>query len=400
MKRHLHWDPVGGASGDMILAALVDLSASVALDLAGLLATVPARLTLAGVTVKVSRETQNGIDACKVDVRAAGDSPARYLPHIRDLLAAADLPPAARSRALAVFERLARAEAKVHGTSPDRVHFHEVGADDALVDIAGTCLLVDALGIETQTCAPLPMAHGAVSSAHGRIPLPAPAVVELISGWPVTWRGGADELVTPTGAALLVTLAVPGMPGDGVLAGAGVGAGGRAHADRPNVLRAMLHEPAVAEHAIAHEAICELVAAVDDATGEQLAFAAEILLGAGALDVYYAPLVMKKGRPGWQLTVLSSPRQSEALTRCIFRHTTTAGVRRRDLARVTLTRAHVEVDTGHGRVRMKVFGLEGEELRVTPEYEDCREIARRTDLPLELIQARAMAAYRNRKGES
>jgi uncharacterized protein (DUF111 family) len=166
------------------------------------------------------------------------------------------------------------------------------------------------------------------------------------------------------------------------------------------VLRAFLHEGAEAGIQSPREWICELVAAIDDATGEQLAHAAEILLGAGALDVYHAPLVMKKGRPGWQLTVLAPSAQSELLTRLIFQHTPTAGVRRRDVSRTILTRAHVEVDTGLGRVRMKVFGTNDHELRAEPEYEDCREIARRVDRPLQEIQERARAAYRKHKGET
>jgi uncharacterized protein (TIGR00299 family) protein len=400
MSRHLHWDPVGGASGDMILGALVDLGVAVGLDASTMLIGLPARLGLSGVTVSTSRSSRRGIAACKVAVEVGGESPVRHLREVRALLLAADLPEAAREQALGAFERLAVAEGKAHAQSPEQVHFHEVGADDALVDIAGACLLVHALKIERQSCGPLPFSHGTVAAAHGTIPLPAPAVLELLSGWPVAWVDGSGERVTPTGAALLATLARPGLAQDGVLIAAGSGAGSRDSTDRPNVLRAILQESHRADGDSAPEAITELVAAIDDATGEQLAHAAEILLGTGALDVYYAPLVMKKGRPGWQLTVLSSPATAGQLTRQILRHTSTAGVRRRDVSRTTLMRAYVEVETGYGRVRMKVFRAGEEELRAAPEYEDCREVARRADRPLEEIQDAARAAYRRHKGES
>jgi uncharacterized protein (DUF111 family) len=363
MAKHLHWDPVGGAAGDMVLGALVDLGGA-----AESLLNLPVRLGLTGVNVVIGQAARMGIVARTVSVSVTGTPRVRHLKDIHALLAATNLPEAVKAQALEVFGRLAAAEAKVHGTSVEKVHFHEVGADDAIIDIVGACLLASELGIDSQSYGPLPLAHGTIRAAHGQVPLPAPAVLELISGSPVNWLEEPGERVTPTGAALLVTLARPGYPPNG----------------------------SATEQV---EIIDELVAAIDDGTGEELALAAEILLGSGALDVYYSPLVMKKGRPGWQLTVLALPARSGSLTELIFRHTPTAGVRQREIRRHILSRESVTVDTGWGPVRMKVLTSRGGECRATPEYEDCRMIAQEKNRPLIDVQQRARAAYRKFKGE-
>jgi len=394
MRKHLHWDPVGGAAGDMILAALIDLAGD-----AALVTSLPKRLKLTGVQIRTGRAVRMGISARTVTVEVTGTPPVRHLRDIRSLLEASDLPEEVRERALGVFERLARAEAKVHRSDVERVHFHEVGADDALIDIVGACLLIRELGIDSQSCGSFPLAHGIVTAAHGQIPLPAPAVLELLTGWPVEWVDGQGERVTPTGAALLTTVAQFGHPPPGVVARAGYGTGVRDFPDRPNLLRAILHHEATDVARANSERIDELVAVIDDATGEELALASEILLGAGALDVYYHPLVMKKGRPGWQLTVLAAPGHSATLTELVLRHTSTAGLRRREVVRHTLGREYVTVDTGMGTVRMKVFTNPMGEVRAAPEYEDCRVIALKTNRSLAAVQEIARAAYRRLKGE-
>jgi len=378
----------------MMLGALVDLAGA-----GDVLADLPDRLRLSGVKVAIGQASRMGILARTVKVSVTGTPPVRHLRDIRALLSESELPEKVKVRALEVFGRLAAAEAKVHGTSVEKVHFHEVGADDAIVDIVGTCLLVADLAIESQSCGPLPLARGMVAAAHGQVPLPAPAVLELISGWPVEWLDVPGERVTPTGAALLVTLASPGMPPTGSVVRTGCGTGAREFVDRPNILRAILHDAAASPGAEHVEQIDELVASIDDGTGEELALAAEILLGLGALDVYYTPLVMKKGRPGWELTVLATKARSEAMTELIFRHTSTVGVRQREQRRHFLSREFVTVETGWGPVRMKVFTARGEEYRATPEYEDCRMIAQKMNLPLTEVQERARAAYREFKGE-
>jgi uncharacterized protein (DUF111 family) len=239
-----------------------------------------------------------------------------------------------------------------------------------------------------------------VKAAHGVLPLPAPAVLELLSGWPLEWVDPQGESVTPTGAALIAVLARPDPPPPGRVRAVGYGAGSLDFADRPNILRALLIEGAGQTDLVADETVVELVACIDDATGEQLAFAAEILLGAGALDVYHAPLVMKKGRPGWELTVLARPADAEGLAELALRHSGSAGVRRRRISRGVLSRRSVQVETEHGPVRIKEFDVPGGEARPVPEYDDCRVIALKTGLPLRQVEEIALKSYWRSRGNT
>jgi uncharacterized protein (TIGR00299 family) protein len=395
MSRHLHLDCVGGAAGDMMLAALTDL-----LDADALLQSLPERLNLAGVEIVVSRTAKHQIGARRVQVNVEPSGAHRHLHDILRLLEAADLPSVVREQAGSVFRRLAEAEAKIHNSEPEKVHFHEAGADDALVDIAGTCLLVHESGAAGISAGPLPVSRGRVEAAHGVLPLPAPAVLELLSGWPLEWVEPQGETVTPTGAALVALLARFGQPPAGAVLATGYGAGGLDFADRPNIVRAMLIERTGQVASVTDEPVVELVACIDDATGEQLAFAAEILLGAGALDVYYAPLVMKKGRPGWELTVLARPADVDGLVELALRHSGSSGIRRRLMARSVLPRRSVTVETEHGSVRIKEFDTPGGEKRPVPEYSDCRVISLKTGLPLWQVEEMATRSYWRSRGKA
>jgi uncharacterized protein (TIGR00299 family) protein len=395
MNPHLHLDCVGGVAGDMMLAALTDL-----LDADVLLLSVPQRLNLTGVEIVVARTAKHQIGARRVQVKIDPSGAHRHLNDILRLLEAADLPPAVREQAGSVFRRLAEAEAKIHNSEPEKVHFHEAGADDALVDITGSCLLVHESGADGISAGPLPVSRGRVEAAHGVLPLPAPAVLELLSGWPLEWVEPQGETVTPTGAALLAVLARFGQPPAGSVRATGYGAGGLDFADRPNILRAILIEPTGQIASVANEPVVELVACIDDATGEQLALAAEILLGAGALDVYYAPLVMKKSRPGWELTVLARPADVDGLVELALRHSGSSGIRRRRMARSVLPRRSVTVETEHGPVRIKEFDTPGGETRPVPEYADCRVISLKTGLPLRQVEQIATTSYWRSRGNS
>lgn len=385
MNVDLHFDCAGGVSGDMLLGALCELH-----DSTHLLLSVPARLKLPHVQVECSRTSRHHLAATQVNVKGAGHEPARHLKDIQAILAEADLPEAVRKMSEAVFARLAQAEAKVHGTTLERVHFHEVGAADALVDIAGVCLLVHELKPMRITSGALPMAGGTVHTSHGELPLPAPAVIELLKGWQVEWIEEKGERVTPTGAALLVTLATCAHPNRGTIARTGYGAGASDFQSRANVVRALLLNPA--ESGKASQPITELACVIDNSSGEDLAFALEILLGEGALDVYYAPAIMKKGRPGWELGVICDADSADRLADVVLRFTGSSGVRRRDIVRYTLDRAMHTVTTRYGEIRVKLFDVAGS-TRPAPEFEDCRQAALKHGLTVADVRQEALAVW-------
>jgi hypothetical protein len=321
-------------------------------------------------------------------------------------------------RALAVFRRLAEAEARVHGSTAEKVHFHEVGAVDAIVDIFGVCAGLEMLGIERVVSSPLPMGSGYVDAEHGRLPVPVPAVVELMKGVPSRPCDEEGELVTPTGAALVVTLAeafgpMPAMVIEKVGYGAGArgmsprpegrgsnGTAGRGHV--PNVLRIILGRAAPASSSAtpgqADDAEADTVwlleANVDDASGETLGAATQALFEAGALDVWLVPATMKKGRPGVVLACLATEGLVAAVEEAIFRETPTFGVRRSAVERTKLAREHATVETAFGPVRVKVGRRGGKVMTASPEYEDCRRLAEERGAAFREVYAAAMAAWR------
>jgi uncharacterized protein (TIGR00299 family) protein len=301
------------------------------------------------------------------------------------------LPAEALADAVRAFTVLAEAEAAVHGVSPDEVHFHEVGALDALVDVVGVCAGLRRLGVVEVRVSPLPWFSGEARMAHGALPLPAPAVVHLLAGHPTYPSGETFEQVTPTGAALVRALSRGTAPPEGFVPRAvGVGAGNHSGGRLPNVVRLVVGE-AGAEAGGSEDAVL-LETNLDDATGQQVARAMERALAAGALDAWATPVVMKKGRPGTVLSVLAPPAAASALEAVLFRETPTLGVRRRAVARTTLPRRLVPVPTPYGPIHVKVrTGPDGDE--ATPEHDECRAAADRAGVPLRAVQDAALRSW-------
>lgn len=382
-------DCFSGISGNMFLGALLDagLPEQVlreALD----------SLNLSGYQLLVKRVEKCGIRALHVDVEMTSRHHHRHLADIIKIIDKSKLNDAVKMRASAVFHRLAVAEAKVHGTSVDKVHFHEVGAVDAIVDIVGVVFAVDWLGITSMYASGLRTGKGFVKAAHGVMPIPAPATAELLHGIP--WYAGdvEKELVTPTGAALVAELCngfgdrPSGFREEITAYGAGTW-----ELSIPNVVRLGVGR-IQAENAPS----CWLLETnIDDSTPEIMAYAVERLLAAGALDVWTTPIQMKKGRPGVQLSVLSAQGQVKDLERCLFEETSTIGIRRTSVERTIADRESISVKTMWGEVRMKVAYHEGLEVNAAPEYEDCRRISMEKDIPLKTVFQQTISDWRKTK---
>jgi len=385
--RLAYFDCFSGASGDMIVAACIDAGVPLETIRAAL-----AGLSLTGYTLQAARIRKQGLAATefRVNVDPAADKPHRHLHHIRQLIEDGSLKPAVRARAIRVFTRLAEAEAAAHGTSMEHVHFHEVGAIDAIVDIVGACAALDALEIDEVRCSPIPTGHGTITCEHGVLPVPAPGTAALLKGVPLAECDEPGELTTPTGAALLTTLAtaygpMPAMTIESI----GYGAGQREGKTRPNLLRLLVGQAATSAEA---DEITVLEANVDDSTPETVAYAVEKLLAAGALDAFCTPIYMKKGRPAVMVSVLAEPARRHELEAILFAETSTFGIRSYRAERRKLGRSYTEVDTPYGRIRLKV-GRHGDKVvSVSPEYEDCRAAAERTGVPLREIMTAALRA--------
>ncbi|MGH9359981.1 MAG: nickel pincer cofactor biosynthesis protein LarC [Terriglobia bacterium] len=392
--RVAYLDCSSGISGDMFLGALLDAGVPEE-RLRAELATIP----LGAYDFKTSRVIRAGLAGRRVEIVIPQEQPHRHLSHIEKLLAESGLPPTAREKALAVFRRLAEAEGRLHAMSPSSVHFHEVGAVDAILDIAGACAGLELLGISELWCSPLNVGGGSVKAAHGTLPVPAPATAELLRGLPVYSSGIEAELVTPTGAALVSTLAtrfgpLPAMKIEGI----GYGAGTQDFAGHPNLARLMVGEKAERpmQPAAAGEIVSVIQANVDDMSPQLYAYFMEQALAAGALDVACTPAQMKKNRPGLELTVLCAPEHAERLAGIIFEQTTTIGLRIQEARRMTLEREAVSVETSYGAVRMKVARRNGRVMNAVPEYEDCRRLAEEKSVPLKEIMLAAQVAFRQK----
>jgi uncharacterized protein (TIGR00299 family) protein len=383
VSRLAHLDCVGGIAGDMLLAALLDAGAS-----RERLDDVPGRLGIGAVEIRVTRVERHGIAALHVDVVPPADPPPRTWRRMRELVEGADLPAPAGRRALATLARLADAEATVHGAPVDDVHFHELGGVDTLVDVCGAAVLLDDLGVDRITCSPLPVAHGLTRAAHGVLPLPAPATVELLRGAQLRGEPGDRELVTPTGAALAVTLADSfGPPPPLVLHSAGYGAGTDDPPERPNLLRVLLGAPV--PDAV-HEVVL-LETNLDDLNPELVPDAVERCFAAGALDVWTSPVQMKKGRPGIVLSALARPAAEREVAAAILEETSALGVRVSRLARYELEREERLVEVNGGTVRVKVGRLDGRVVNVAPEHDDCAAVARASGRPVKAVWAEALS---------
>ncbi|MFT5583098.1 MAG: hypothetical protein ACI9VR_000676 [Cognaticolwellia sp.] len=314
---------------------------------------------------------------------------------IRARITQAGLPKGAEEKALAVFQALALAEAQVHGMPVDQVTFHEVGAADSIADIVSACVLIEQLGITRILCTELPMGGGPVNTAHGKITAPAPATVALLKGWPCFQDGRLGELVTPTGAALVATLATPGpMPTMRPLS-SGFGAGTWNPSGWGNHVRVVLGESGQStSQDLTPTSVLELQTQVDDMRGEEVPALLDALFAAGALDAWTQQVSMKKGRPALLLSALCRPQNREGVSRAMLRHSTSFGLRVQALERDILRREHVPVQTAFGPIRIKVGWLDDERLQASPEHEDCAHAALAHDRPLRSVYAAAQAAYR------
>ncbi len=376
-----YFDAFAGISGDMTVGALVDAGA----DAAALIAALDSLAT--GAQFSVEKTKRRGIAASKFHVNGTDTKKHRHLPHIVQMIDGAALSERARANAKLVFQKLGESESSVHGTPIEKVHFHEVGAVDSIAVIVGACVALDLLGVEAIVCSPVNVGSGTVNTEHGIMPVPAPATALLLKGKPIYSRGPASELATPTGAAIVTALAgdfgaMPALRIESI----GYGAGDKDFLEHANVLRAMIGESSGARESTMVEVI---EANIDDSTPEVLGWAMEKLLDAGALDVTMQALLMKKSRPGTLLRVLARPEDREKLAGLMMTETSSLGVRFYSAERRVQARRIVEVETPHGRARVKV----AENGAFAPEYEDCRTLARTTGLPLQQILSEVSQAY-------
>jgi pyridinium-3,5-bisthiocarboxylic acid mononucleotide nickel chelatase len=384
-----YFDCFSGISGDMTLGALVDAGLS-----ADTLRSDLRALQVPGWELTTEKAWKNGMSATHVRVKTEDQQKHRSLSTILEILKTSQLAPPVRERASAIFRKLGEAEAHVHDAPLEKVHFHEVGAVDAIVDIVGACIGFHALGIERFACSPLNVGGGTAKMAHGVLPVPAPATARLLQGAPTFSNGVQRELVTPTGAAIVATLCDSFGPQPSMTVSAiGYGAGAADLEGQPNVVRIMIGECADKSAHPLDEEISIIEANLDDMNPQIYGYVVEKALLAGALDVYTNALQMKKNRPGTLLTILCRPQDTEALMSLIFAETTTFGVRTHRAQRRALPREWVNVSTSYGNVRIKLSRSNGQVLHVTPEYDDCRKLAVEKQVPLQQVINEALRSY-------
>jgi uncharacterized protein (TIGR00299 family) protein len=377
-----YFDAFSGISGDMTVGALLDAGADwPALE---------AALRSLGLEAEYSLEKtkRKGIAASKFSVRFAEQKKHRHLPHVEKIILAGELSDKARQNALAVFHRLGEAEAKSHNVPLEKVHFHEVGAVDSISDVVGACVALDLLNIEEIRCSRINVGSGTVQTEHGTLPVPAPATAELLREAPVYAAGPQTELTTPTGAALVSTLATNFGPLPALrLLSQGFGAGDKDFSEQANVLRVLIGEGTGASEATT---VTMLEANIDDSSPQVLGYTMERLFAAGALDVTLTPVLMKKNRPGTIVSIMSVPEQAEQLAQVLFAETTTLGIRSYNASRRVLARQVSEVQTRYGTVRIKYTEAGG----FSTEYDDCCRAAAQHGVPLRVVIAEASNVFR------
>lgn len=393
MRRVLHFDGFSGAAGDMIVGALIDAGFPL-----GVLEAALGPLAL-DVDLRAERVVRGGITATKFRVHdraPAAGHPHRHLKGIVALVEKADVSPAARARTLELLTRLARIEAEIHGQPLERVHLHEVGGTDSIVDVLGAVVALEWFRAARITCSPLNVGSGTVTTAHGVLPVPAPATARLLEGVPVYADGPAMELLTPTGALLLTGYADAFGPMAPMrLGGIGYGAGDRDTPGRANVLRVLVGEqPEPSDEAA--ETVALVQCQVDDVPGQVLGALMERALQAGALDVFLTPVGMKKSRPGTAITLVVAPEERQRMVDLLFDEVPTLGVRYHEERRQRLARHHETVETAYGPVRVKVGRRAGSPVSATPEFEDCARLAVEQSIPVRDVIAAALCAWRDR----
>ncbi len=388
MTRIGWWHCASGASGDMILGALVDAGVPLTV-LQEAIDTLPVERVL----LTAEPVTRHGLGATKVEVAVVRSTVVRTWPHVRDLLDSADLPEPVRRTALEVFERIALAEATVHRTTPDLVHFHEVGGLDALADVLGAAAGLHHLGLDVIAASPVATGMGMVRSEHGMLPVPTPAVLELLRGAPVYSGGIPYELCTPTGAAILATtVATWGELPPMTLDRTGVGAGGRDLDEQPNVLRLILGESVSSSAGADSHSSVVVEANVDDLDPRLWPGVINALLDAGAADAWLTPIQMKKGRPAVAVSALTGAEQVDAVRAVFFRETSTIGVREQSVAKHALDREIVTVTlAGGAEVRVKVARWNGSVVNAMPEFDDVAAVATKQRRPVKAVLAEAAA---------
>lgn len=387
--RIAYLDCIGGIAGDMMLAALIEAGLSEEPLLHAF-----EQIPLKGWQWHSERVEVGALQARRVEIQVTEPQPHRTLPDVLEVIKASPFSEEVQQRAAHLFELLAQAEAKVHGTTPDQVHFHEVGAVDAILEVLGTCWGLEQLGVKAVYCSPLPMGRGFVQVAHGTLPLPAPATVELLRGIPTYGLAVEGETVTPTGAALVATLATqfgvqPPMRWQAI----GYGAG---HTIRPlpNLLRVFLGERVQPEgHETVPLTVVQLETNLDNASPELLGWLMEQAFDAGALDLFFTPIFMKKNRPGVLVTLLAELEHADALAQLLLKETPTLGVRMSWLNRYCLEREWQTVQTPYGSIRVKLARQKDRILHWAPEYEDCRRAAQEHKVPLQEVMEAVRKHY-------
>ncbi len=390
-KRTLHFESIGGASGDMILGALVGLGVSVD-ELNEELKS----LNVDPFKISVDEIVEQGMSGVRASVSVEEkkhDHHGRHLSAILRLIDDSALPASTKKMAAEVFQRIGDAEAAIHGVDIEKIHFHEVGAMDSIVDIVGCCLALDKLGVDGVSIRNLPQGHGTIECAHGTYPNPAPATLRLLEGFPVQEVGEPFELVTPTGAALISSWRSADAPASGSRAAkTAYSFGHRKLNDRPNLLRATLYESVMDETA---DEVLVLECNLDDTTPELVGCLFDQLLEVGALDVFTTPVSMKKQRPAILLTVLCLPSDREKMRDLIFRESTTFGIRERLEKRTVLERSFEVVETPFGAVRIKIGRRNGAVVTASPEIEDCRKCAAEGGVPVKNVYDAALSGFNN-----
>ena len=387
----LYFDCFAGASGDMILGAMVAAGVE-----PGFLREQLSLLPVDGFSINFETVSKSGLSATYARVETAPEHKHRHLSDIKKIIESSRLSDAVKQRAVQIFTRLAEAEAHVHNEPVDHVHFHEVGALDAIVDVVGAAICFEALRIDRFICSPIHVGSGMVKMAHGQFPIPPPAVTELLKGVPFYATDIKGELLTPTGAAIITTVCneygpIPQMMTETT----GYGAGTREYQDFPNVLRVLLGE--TEDKSATDERLWMLETNLDDVSPQIIGYVMDRVLECGALDCFFTPVQMKKNRPGVLLSVLCGREEKEAVMRLLFMETTTLGVRSYEVTRRALERSLVRVETQYGPIDVKVAHLDGRVVNEMPEFEQCRQAAASANVPLKVVEEAARAELWKRR---